>query len=200
MTSIFVKIIEDIAIFLVIIILVAITAGYAASAAAKITDIPNWKDNPKLASAHKYLSWAASVGWIYIGLVVLVIILLIIFALTGLVDFGISDIVLLSILPIIITITNLLTVGVLLTTGILSAIGTADINRANVSDDQGSFGKALTATIISIGSLGLVVLFIVGSFVLKQRKKKKAAEEAQKEQVQSEARIIEQVAALKATQ
>lgn len=203
MASVFTLIIEDIAIFIIAIVLVAITAGYAAAAAAKITDISNWKDNSKLASAHSYLSWAATVGWIYIGLIVILIILLIILALTGEFDFGLSDIIEASFLPAILNITNLLTVGVLLTTGILSAVGTAEIDKANVSNNEGSKSKALTATIVSIGSLGLILIFIVGEYFFKTQQKKKAAEEAQQQtqtETQTQPQVIEQLAALKKAQ
>jgi hypothetical protein len=177
--SVFIDIIEDLVIFLIAIALVALTASYAATAAAHITNIPDWASNPKLASAHKYLSWAASVGWIFIGLVIAVIVLLIILAITGIFDFGLSDIIEASILPTILSLINFLMVGVLLTIGILSAIGTYDIDQSGVSSPELTLArsKALIATLVSLGVLGLLLIYYVVSSIIKSRQKKKRAEQ-----------------------
>jgi uncharacterized membrane protein YidH (DUF202 family) len=197
MASPFTTIIKDIAIFIIAIVLVAVTASYAAAAAAKITDISNWKNNDKLKSAHTKLSWAASIGWIYVGIIVIIIIILIILALTGIVDLGLSDIIEFNLLPTIITIVNVGTVGVLLATGVLSAIGTANIDQAKVNNNEGSKEKALISTIVSIGSLGLVIIFIIVSYFITQQQKKKKTEEIQRQDAQSEALIIKQLSELK---
>lgn len=177
--SVFIDIIEDLVIFLIAIALVALTASYAATAAAHITNIPDWASNPKLASAHKYLAWAASVGWIFIGLVIAVIVLLIILAITGIFDFGLSDIIEASILPTILSLINFLMVGVLLTIGILSAIGTYDIDQSGVSSSELTLArsKALIATLVSLGVLGLILIYYIVSSVIKSRQKKKRAEQ-----------------------
>lgn len=177
--SVFIDIIEDFVIFLIAIALVAVTASYAAAAAAHITNIPKWADNPKLASAHKYLSWAASVGWIFIGLVIALIVLLIILAITGIFDFGLSDVIEASILPGILSFTNLITVGVLLAIGILSAIGTSDIDQSGDTSDEAAIArsKALISTLVSILSLGIVLIYYVVSSIIKSHQKKKRAEQ-----------------------
>ena len=177
--SVFVDIIEDLVIFLIAIVLVALTASYSAAAAAHITDIKDWASNPKLASAHKYLAWAASVGWIFIGLVIAVIVLLIILAITGIFDFGLSDIIEVNILPSILSIINFLMVGVLLTVGILSAIGTYDIDQSGVSSPEVTTArsKALTSTLVSLGVLGIVLVYYIGSSLIKRYQKKKRAEQ-----------------------
>lgn len=164
MASIFVSII----VFVIAIALVAITASYAASAAAQITKVSKWSDNPKLASAHKYLSAAASVGWIYIGVVIALIILTLIFIE---VEF--------SFIPAIIGFLNVLTVAVLVTTGILSAIGTSNIDQSGVTSSEVSSArsKALTATLVSLLSIGLLLIYYLVSFIISQVRKKKEKEQ-----------------------
>lgn len=174
--GLFTDIIVDLVVFIIAIVLVAVVASYAAAAAASITQISNWSSNPKLASAHKYLSWAASIGWIFIGLVILLIVLLVIFAITGIFDFGLSDIYLINSLPGIITTTNFFTAGVLLTIGILSAIGTSDIDRSGATATTAK-NKALTATLISLCTLGLVLIFYFIDFIINKQRKKNVAKQ-----------------------
>ena len=170
----FINIIGDVVIFIVVIVLVALTASYAAAAAAHITNIPDWASNPKLASAHKYLAWAASVGWIFIGLVIAMVILIIILMVTG-GGVGFSGII-----GGIITITNFLMIGILLAIGILAAIGTSDIDQSGVSSPEATIArsKALTATLISLGVLGGLLVYYVISAIIKSYQKKKKTEEA----------------------
>jgi hypothetical protein len=168
MSSFFGELIKGVAIFVVVIVLVAVTASYAAAAASAITNISGWSSNSKLASAHKYLSWAATVGWIYIGIAIAAIVLAIIFIELGP-----------EILPTILALTNLLTVGVLIATGVLSAIGTNYIDQAGSKDPAATTArnKALVASIVSIGSLGIVLIYYIIMFFVNRYYRQKAAKE-----------------------
>lgn len=55
-----------------------ISGGFATDAARRTTDIDGYSSNTKLQSAHKYLSIAAVIVWVSVGLLVLVIILAIV--------------------------------------------------------------------------------------------------------------------------
>ena len=158
---------------LISVILVAVVASYAAAGASRITSNTDWRNNPNLASAHTKLSWAASVGWIYVSLIIILIILLIVFAATGVIDFGLSDVLEVQSLPAILNFVNISTVIVLLIIGILSAIGTAEIN----GDTQGAKSKALTATLLSLGTIGLVIIYYIVNYFIKEMQKRKRIEQ-----------------------
>lgn len=153
---------HDVVVLTILIILVAITAGFSASAARKITKIDDWDDNDNLQDAHKQLSWAASIGFIYIGILILVAILIIILYE-----------VLFELTKIIFTIIIIITIAVLIIIGILAAEGASNINKANVSDDMNSYTDALIATFASIGSVVLVILYLVGRWIYKEYEKRR---------------------------
>lgn len=187
------EITRDVIILTISIFLVGISAGFSASAAVKITKIHNWDDDDNLVDAHGKLSWAATVGWIYIGLLILLVIILIIIALTGFIDFGISDIIEASVVPIILVIVNIFNIGILITIGILAAQGASAIQKSNVDNDQGSFSDALIATFTSIGSIAVVLIYIAGKWIYKEYEKK-AKEKSTAAKVESEAKFALELA------
>jgi TRAP-type C4-dicarboxylate transport system permease small subunit len=146
----------DIIVFVIVIALVAITASYAAASAKAITDISNWANDPKLAAAHKYLSWAASIGWIYIVILIVIIVLLIIFIEVAY-----------SLVSTIVAFANVATVLVLLAIGILAAIGTTYIRQSSASGTDVAKNKALVASIVSLGSLALLIVYYIISYSVK---------------------------------
>ena len=172
MGNIIEKIVKDVTIIVVVILLIAITAGFDASAAAKITRADsNWNDDDNLSSAHSKLSWAASVGWITIAILIIVIILVIVaVAVTGGLD--------VELVPLILLPTEAILIIVLILLGVLSAWGAIDITKANLSDDQGAFSAALIATFASAGAVIGVILYIIGKFIYSRHEKNKAKEEA----------------------
>ena len=56
-----------------------VSSFFMADSAAKITDVSNWDRNKDLREAHKWMTWAAVVGWVSVGLVILLIIIYVIF-------------------------------------------------------------------------------------------------------------------------
>lgn len=68
----------NIAILIVLGLTYVIAGGFATDAARRTTDIDGYDNNQKLLTAHKYLSWAAVIVWVSVGILVLVVVLVIV--------------------------------------------------------------------------------------------------------------------------
>lgn len=69
----------SIIISIVALIILAISGGYATSAAASVTFIDGYDNNEKLKSAHTKLTWAAVITWIVVTLILILSIVFFIF-------------------------------------------------------------------------------------------------------------------------
>ena len=154
----------------------AVSGGYATNSAIRVTKIPNYKNNPKLTAAHKWLSIAAVITWVSIALIVVGIVLAIIFApeifevvedtsVIGGQNVGTSlgKYVLYGLLFLIMF-------GVILV-GILSAIAASDINGAKLQNDDGAARQATIAASIAIPVFVLILIIIIVLFTYKPKKK-----------------------------
>lgn len=145
----------------------SIAGYYATDAAVKVTKIPNYKDNQKLKSAHSYLSWAAVVTWITVALLLIAGILYLFFAWetaeeTGgyVIDFFLG----ISLLAVI-------------TVGILSAVGAADVNDSGVSDKKNANRQAVIAAILAIVGFVLIVGLLLYKLLYNPKKNKQKKEQ-----------------------
>jgi len=68
----------NIALLIVVALTYVISGGFATDAARRTTDIDGYSTNQKLISAHKYLSIAAVIVWLSVGILVLVMILVVV--------------------------------------------------------------------------------------------------------------------------
>ena len=153
----------------------ATAGGFATNSAIRTTKISGYKQNPKLTSAHKWLSIAAGVTWGSIALIILGIIMLIFFgpevieaseaseAVAGKSTTKAGTYVLYGLLFLIM-------VGVI-TVGILSAIAARDINSAGVQDDDRAARQATIAAVIAIPVFVLVLIVLIVQFTYKPKKK-----------------------------
>lgn len=176
MVHIIKTLVKDIVILIVAIILIAVAAGFAASAAAKVTKIDDWRDNDKLSQAHSELSWAAVVGWVTIGVLILGGILLAIFLE---IDF--------EIVPFILLFLNIGLIAILIVIGVLCFLGAVHIADANVTDNEGSLTDAVMATLASVGAIIIAIIYFVGKWLYDHyegKKKKEEEAEAVKEEGQ----------------
>jgi len=163
-----------------------ISGGFATDAARRTTDIDGYSSNTKLQSAHKYLSIAAVIVWVSVGLLVLVIILAIVAGVffapeeavgaVG-VEAGVEGAEVASsgldlfegaqkaktgfsfINLLIYGAMGLLLFGVIIV-GILSAVAATDINQANVKDNKGAYKQAIIAAVIAIPVFVLIVIYL----------------------------------------
>ena len=139
----------------------AISAGFLTSATRKITNIPEYGSNKELASAHKFGTIGAVVGWITIAIMVIGFILLLIFGGEILIGFGTEILYFLLFISL---------VGVIVT-GILAALTASDINKAKVSDNKGSYREAIISASIAIPVFVFLLIAIIAKLFYKPKKK-----------------------------
>jgi len=160
-------------------IALAVSGGYATSAATKVGNIPNYSSNPDLDSAHRYLSIAAVVTWITVAAILVLGIVYLIFGseeatvageATG---FSFTNLVIYGLLFLALVAT--------IVVGILSAIAAQKIANSKVSNDNGSRHQAIVAAILAlVAGAGLLIGLIV-MFVRPKKKKEDKSSELEKE-------------------
>ena len=69
----------EIVFFLILVILLAISAGFGTNAAVRITASTNYKTNADLLKAHSKLTWMSVIAWIGVAVIVTAIILIFVF-------------------------------------------------------------------------------------------------------------------------
>ena len=161
------KLVEYEVILTISVILVAVAASFDASAAAKVTRITDdWKDDDDLSNAHKRFSWAASIGWIVIGIAIVAAILLIIATiLLGGLD--------LEVIPFIMPPVVIIFVTTLAGIGFLSAWATFDVIKSSIDDDQDATVNGLIATVLSLGTIIAVIAgYLIKKYMAKRKKDK----------------------------
>lgn len=140
----------------------AISGGFITDASRKITTIPEYEsNNSDLNAAHKYSEIAAIVCWITVSLMVIGAILLFVFAseiLVGFSSYFIYGFLGLSLLGVIIV-------------GILSILTAININRAKVTNNEGSYKNAVIAAVLSIVVFVLVITVLLIKIFYKPKKK-----------------------------
>ena len=153
----------------------SISAGFATNSAIRVTKIPGYKNNPKLTTAHKYLTIAAVVAWLSITFIVIGIVLTLIFspeifaasvevdAVAPQATSSLGKYALYGLLFLIMA-------GVI-TVGILSAIAAADINNAKVQDDDKAARQATIVAAIAIPVFVLILIIVIAIFTYKPKKK-----------------------------
>ena len=180
------EILINIALLIFVGLTYVISGGFATDAARRTTDIDGYSSNTKLQSAHKYLSIAAVIVWVSVGLLVLVIILAIVAGVffapeeaVGVVgtEAGVEGAEVASsgldlfegaqkaktgfsfINLLIYGAMGLLLFGVIIV-GILSAVAATDIGQANVKDNKGAYKQAIIAAVIAIPVFVLIVIYL----------------------------------------
>jgi len=176
----------NIALLIIVGITYVVSGGFATDAARRTTDIDGYSNNQKLQSAHKYLTIAAVIVWLSVGILVLVIALVVVAGIffapeeagvaaaaegaevgteaasTGF-EFlegtqkATSSFSFVNL--IIYGAMGLLLVGVI-TVGILSAVAATDIQQANVKDNKGAYRQAIIAAVIAIPVFVLIVIYL----------------------------------------
>ena len=133
----------------------AVAGGFATDAARRVTTITGYDNNDTLISAHKKLSIAAVVTWITVAALIVIGILLLVFgsiALVGFLNWIIYGFLILT----------LVAIGIV---GVLSAMASAEINRADVQDNNLSRRNAAIAAVLAIvGFVGVVIIMIIRIF------------------------------------
>lgn len=154
-----------IGIFIVIFILLIVTGVYAVKAAIAINKNPAVDNDPDLKKAHTHLKNASIVCWIGVFLLVVMIGLYLYFGLETA----------RSTAGTIATILMVTVIILLVSVGILSAIGAAALKSSKAYSDQGSDADghkwATTAAILGILLVGLSIVGAIIYFVTKSRAK-----------------------------
>lgn len=139
----------EIIFFIVLVILLAVSAGFGTNAAVKITGISNYKTNTDLLKAHTKLKWLSVIAWIGVAVIITAIILILVFDLEMVGGFFIYGLIILCLI-------------LLLVVGIYAAWAASLIGKANVKDDN----KAKRQSIVSASlALGGMILIIIGMFI-----------------------------------
>lgn len=135
-------------------IALGVSAFFMAKSAVEITEVKHWEKDKNLREAHKWMSWAAVVGWVSVGLVILLIIIyiILIFVLGG----GTAGWIVKGFLLIIL--------ASMAIAGILSALGATQIRDSHLFKEADKNGAYRDAIISAIGSL--VGLVLVGGALL----------------------------------
>lgn len=166
-----------------------VSAYYMARSAAEVTDVKDWEKDKELREAHKWMTWAAVVGWVSVGLVILLIILYIILIYT----IGESD------AGWIIKGFLLIILAAMAIAGSLSALGASKMRSSSKFNDVDRTGAYRNAIIASVSALVGFVL-IGGLFLWKLfYRPTNFREETKKEEVELEKQLVAtKVAKLKA--
>jgi hypothetical protein len=133
-----------------------VSAYYMAKSAAEITDVDKWEKDKNLREAHKWMTWAAVVGWVCVGLVILLLIIYIILVFSvG--EYAVSWIVKGFLLLILAS---------MAVAGSLSALGASQIRASPLfkeADQKGAYQDAIIGAVSAL--VGFV--FIGGLFLWK---------------------------------
>jgi hypothetical protein len=138
-------------------IILAIAAGYATNAAVRL----GGKSDPELSSAHRYLTIVAILSWLSVALMLVGIFLFIFFDLETVSitrNFFVYGLL-------------FLTLGLVLTVGILSAIAAYKIGKSQ-ADNSGAYRQAIIAAILGIVGFVLVAVVLGIKIFYKPKKKK----------------------------
>nr|QBK90749.1 MAG: uncharacterized protein LCPAC201_00500 [Pithovirus LCPAC201] len=177
-------------------IALGISAFFMAKSAVEITEVKEWEKDKDLREGHKWMSWAAVVGWVSVGLVILLVIIyiILIFALGG----GTAGWVVKGSLLIILT--------AMAIAGVLSALGATRIRNSPLfkeADKKGAFRDAIIAAIlVFVGFViigGLFLWALLYHPVTLDEETKKLEESLEKQEVETkEAGLETKEAAFKA--
>ncbi len=135
-------------------IALGISAFFMAKSAVEITEVKHWEKDKNLREAHKWMSWAAVVGWISVGLVILLVIIyvILIYVLGG------------NSAGWIVKGFLLILLASMAIAGILSALGATQIRDSHLFKEADKNGAYRDAIISAIGSL--VGFVLVGGALL----------------------------------
>lgn len=164
----------------IVIIIIVIIAVLNSIAAYRITKIETYQDDPELIKAHSDLIWSALAGWF--GLIIIVAILAAYLPESSITESkkdqkgrsnGITVFLVISIILIIIT-------------GVLSAIASVDMDRSKISKNELKQNGARAMTNVSsilgiVGGILVIVVLIAPYF--KSKKGKNGGKEAEAEEL-----------------
>lgn len=163
-------------------IALGISSFFMAKSAVEITEVKDWEKDKDLREGHKWMAWAAVVGWVSVGLVILLVIIYII--LIFVLDSSTAGWIVKGFLLIILT--------AMAIAGVLSALGATRIRNSPLfkeADKKGAFRDAIIASILVL--VGFVViggLFLWALFyhpVTLSEETKKEIESLQKQEVET---------------
>ena len=142
------------AVFLILgIVTLAICGGFITNAAAKISGIPNYDQNPRLNNARTDAIWASVISWITIALIIVIVIFYIYYS--GKNMGIINDIVTYSLFFI--------TLAAVIIVGILSATTASNIHNSGVADNNSSYTNAIVAAVLGI----VVFVLLLIAFIIR---------------------------------
>lgn len=141
----------DIGLLLITAILLGITGGFVAKAAASITDIPNYSTIDGLRKAHDWLSGSAVAAWIGLAIVITLIVLYLIFGSESVEVTG----------GIVTTLLLFLTLFILLVVAILALIGTIEFHGTPNAAGNPAERDAIIGTILAFMGFILVILLLI---------------------------------------
>ena len=180
------NLILDVSLLIIAAVALGIAAGFVASAAARVTQVDDWKKDNDLKKAHTYLSWSATFGWVGLAGLITLIVLYVIFGsesiefTIGLVSKGLL----------------LITIGILITTGSFAAAGASFIERSPKSEaakKNGAYRQAIIAAVLAIvAGAAIIGLFLYLMFHKPKTKEDKKKEEEQKDIDDIKSRLLKE--------
>ena len=143
------------------------TAGvYTILAAMKIKDADHYSDNDDYQDAHKYLSWASVVTWVSLAILLVLMIFYFVF-LSETVEFTGKWVVLLLVFVL---------VAMLTFSGIMSSMAAQKIKASSDygddDDSEKAFKDSIISSALSLGTVVLLIIFVILFFVVKAHKSK----------------------------
>jgi hypothetical protein len=153
----------DIGLLIIVGAAVIATAYYITAAAVQVADIPNYATDPNLSKAHRYLAYSASFAWTSIVLIVIAIVLFIIYGEELVMIWGGWLLTLLLFLLLAI----LFTMGVI---AIIASIAIRDSGQFTAPPGSIAYKDAIIASVISIGLVATMFIFVVVQFTIRYRR------------------------------
>jgi hypothetical protein len=144
-------------IFAFVVVILIISLVYATRADKLIAE---YKSDPNISSARKYLTWTVTIIWLLIAGIIFGMIALVITGPELIPTFG----------KTIIYLVLFIFVAAIIVTGIMASIAAYDIGQSNVSGDKLSAGYE-DAIISAVTALGTLSLFVICYFVTWYHKK-----------------------------
>lgn len=151
----------EIVFFIVLTLLLAISAGFGTNAAVRVTGISNYKTNQDLLKAHSKLTWLSVVAWIGVALIITGIILIFVF------DLEMASNIFIYGLMILVFV-------LLLIIGIFSAWAASLIASADVTDDNKARRQAIISASLAFFGVALVIFGIIMKVFVGDKKDKKS--------------------------
>ena len=142
-------------------------------AASELTKTSGYKNDPKLKSAHKWLTWSSVVAWV--GIVILLIMLIIYIDQASKAQSGDMS------HTWGVRLFLFFTLAILIAAGVMAAMGAVDIqNSKNTAEVKktGAQNNAIAATVLMLAGAGLIIIAFIASLFNKGPEKEDGGEKS----------------------